>query len=60
MEARGDCGLKVEAWGLHLEELKVEELDRGDLGCLGKALDHHPESLRGRTMGTALAERLLV
>jgi hypothetical protein len=60
MEARGDCGLKVEAWGLRLEELKVEELDRGDLGCLGKALDNHPESLRGRTMGTALAERLLV
>ncbi len=60
MEASSDCGLKVEAWGLRLEELKLEELDRGDLGCLGKALDNHPKSLRGPTMSTALAERLLV
>jgi hypothetical protein len=58
--ARGDCGSNVEAWGLRLEELRVEELDRSDLECLGKALDRHPKSLRGPTMGITMAERLLV
>ena len=60
MEARGDCGSNVEAWGLRLEELRGEELDRSDLECLGKILDHHPASLRGPTVITTLAERLLV
>jgi hypothetical protein len=60
VNGRGNCGPKVEAWGLRLEELRVEELDCGDLECLGKALDQHPKSLRGPTMGIALAERLLV
>jgi hypothetical protein len=60
VEARGDCGSNVEAWGLRLEELRGEELDRGDLECLGKILDHHPASLRGPTVITTLAERLLV
>jgi hypothetical protein len=35
-------------------------MDRRDLECLGKALDHHPRILRGSTVGMALAERLLV
>jgi hypothetical protein len=60
VEARGDCGPKVEAWGLRLEELRVDEMERSDLEYLGKALDHHPTSLRGPTVGMVLAERLLV
>jgi hypothetical protein len=60
VKARGDCGPKVEAWGLRLEELRFEELDRSDLERLGKVLDHHPKSLRGPTMVVALAEKLLV
>jgi hypothetical protein len=43
-----------------MEELPAEELDRSGLECLGKALDNHPRSLRGPTVGMALAERLLV
>ena len=50
----------MDAWGLRLEELPIEELNRSDLECLGKALDNHPRSLRGPTVGMALAERLLV
>ena len=60
MGARADCGSKVEAWGLRLEGLRVEELDRSGLESLGKALDYHPASLRGPTVSIALAERLLV
>ena len=60
VEERGDCGPKVEAWGLRLEDIRVDELDRSDLECLGKVLDHHPASLHGPTVGVALAERLLV
>ena len=55
-----DGGAQVEGWGLRLEELPVEELDRSGLAQLGKALDNHPISLRGGTVGMALAERLLV
>jgi hypothetical protein len=40
--------------------LRAEELDRSDLESLGKALDHHPVSLQGPTVGVELAERLLV
>ena len=60
VEASGDCGPKIEAWGLRLEELRVDELDRSDLECLGKALDQHPVSLHGPNVGVELAERLLV
>ena len=60
VESRGDCGPKVEAWGARLEELRVEEMERSDLECLGKAMDHHPTSLSGPTLGMALAEKLLV
>ena len=60
MEEINDCGQKVDSWGLRLEELPAEELDRNDLECLGNALDYHPRSLRGPTVGMALAERLLV
>ena len=60
MGEQGDCGLKVDSWGLRLEELPAEEMDRKDLECLGKALDHHPRSLRGPTVGMVLAERMLV
>jgi hypothetical protein len=40
---------------LHPEELDAEELMR-----FGKILDHRPISLRGQTVGMALAEQLLV
>jgi len=60
VEARGDCGPKVKAWGLRLEDLRVDEMDRGELECLGKTLDRHPASLRGSLASIALAERLLV
>ena len=60
VESRGDCGPKVEAWGARLEELRVEEMERSDLECLGKAMDHHPTSLSGPTLGMVLAEKLLV
>ena len=35
-------------------------MDRSELECLGKVLDHHPASLRGSALSIALAERLLV
>ena len=60
MEELEDCAQKVDSWGLRLEESPAEEMDRKDLECLGKALDHHPRSLHGPTVGMALAERLLV
>ncbi len=60
MEAREDCAPKADAWGLRLEALRNEELDRSDLEFLGKVLDRHPVSLRGPTAIFSLAERLLV
>jgi hypothetical protein len=41
-------------WDLCLEELDAEELER-----FGQILDHRPVSLRGHTVGMALAEQLL-
>ena len=41
-------------------ELCPEELDRKELERFGRILDQRPESLRGRTVGMALAERLLL
>lgn len=54
-----NCAQKVDAW-LLLDELSPDELDHSDLISLGKVLDHRPKSLEGRTVGMALAERLLV
>ena len=42
-----------------LGELRLEELDREELERFGKILDQRPATLRGRTVGMALAERLL-
>lgn len=39
--------------------LRPEELDREELEQFGRILDTRPESLRGQTVGTALAEQLL-
>ena len=44
----------AEEWGLSPEELDREELER-----FGRILDVRPMSLRGRTVGMALAEHLL-
>jgi len=43
------------AWGLSLQTLDREELER-----FGGILDQRPASLHGRTVGTMLAERLLL
>lgn len=59
MAEQEHCGQMADAWR-RLEELSPDELDRGDLVSLGEALDHRPQSLSGRTVGIALAERLLV
>jgi hypothetical protein len=40
--------------------LRPEELDARELKRLGDILDHRPASLRGRTVGMALAEQLLL
>ena len=37
-----------------------EDLDREELARFGKILDQRPISLRGRTVGMALAEKLLL
>jgi hypothetical protein len=42
-----------------LGELRLEELDREELERFGRILDQRPATLRGRTVGMALAERLL-
>jgi hypothetical protein len=42
-----------------LGELRLEELDREELERFGKILDQRPATLRGRTVGMALTERLL-
>ena len=40
--------------------LRLEDLDREELERFGRILDHRPASLRGRTVGMALAELLLL
>ncbi len=46
---------EADEWRLHLEGLDVAELRR-----FGRILDQRPKSLRGRTVGMALAEDLLL
>ncbi len=41
-------------------ELRPEELDAEELARYGRILDQRPASLRGRTVGMALAEKLLL
>ena len=41
-------------------KLCLEDLDREELELFGKVLDHRPASLRGRTVGMDLAEKLLL
>lgn len=55
-----NCGPKADALLLDAEQFSPDELDRHDLVCLGKMLDHHPRSLRGPALSIVLAERLLV
>jgi hypothetical protein len=43
-----------------LGELRLVELDREELERFGRILDQRPSALRGRTVGMALAEQLLV
>ena len=43
-----------------LGELRLGELDWGELQRFGRILDQRPATLRGRTVGMALAEQLLV
>ena len=43
-----------------LGELRLERLDREELERFGKILDQRPATLRGRTVGMALGEQLLV
>ena len=50
-----ECGRIEAAWKVRPEELNREELEKW-----GRILDQHPKSLRGRTAGMALAEKLLV
>jgi hypothetical protein len=40
--------------------LRLEGLDRKELERFGQVLDRHPASLRGRTVGMELAEKLLL
>ena len=51
-EDRADA---AQAWNL-----RPEELDRNELERFGRILDQRPASLRGLTVGMALAERLLL
>ncbi len=46
--------------GAGFEELNLEDLDRAELERFGKILDQRPALLRGRTVGMALAEKLLL
>jgi hypothetical protein len=56
MAKAGEAGAEgAQEWDLSLEELDREELER-----FGRILDQRPASLRGRTVGMALAERLLL
>jgi hypothetical protein len=54
-ETTGECAGVAEKWFPRPEELDREELER-----FGKILDQRPASLRGRTVGMALTERLLL
>ena len=54
-EVEGRCGRAEPAWKVRPEELSRDELEKW-----GRILDQHPKSLRGRTAGMALAEKLLV
>jgi hypothetical protein len=49
---------RVEA--ARLSELRLEDLDRQELERFGRILDQRPVTLRGRTVGMALGEQLLV
>jgi hypothetical protein len=49
-------GSEVVAGSWHLDE---EEVDREELEGFGRILDHYPASLRGQSVGMALAEQLL-
>jgi len=52
----GECvGKEAQGW-----ESAAAALDREELERLGRMLDQRPASLRGRTVGMALAERLLL
>jgi hypothetical protein len=53
-ETGGELAARAPEWELCLEELDREELER-----FGRILDQRPTSLRGRTVGMALAEKLL-
>ncbi len=53
-ETEGGCATESREWELCQEELDGEELER-----YGRILDQRPASLRGRTVGMALAEKLL-
>ncbi len=49
------CATEAAKW-----ELWLEDLDREELARFGKILDQRPASLRGLTVGMALAEKLLL
>jgi len=55
MEDSGITGV-----GTWLKELCLEDLDRAELERFGKILDWRPTELRGRNVGMALAEKLLL
>ncbi len=61
---RSDRGL-AEAMGEEVgtpqleRDLRLSDLGPEELGRLGRILDHRPASLRGRTVGMELAEKLL-
>ncbi len=59
MKAREESALQAQELKVCLE-LAPEEMDREELERWGRILDQHPVSLRGRTPGMALAEKLLV
>jgi hypothetical protein len=54
-ETGGGCAAGAREWVLCPEELDAEELER-----FGRILDQRPVSLRGQTVGMALAEQLLL
>ena len=54
-ETEGECAAESLGW-----EQYLEEPDREDLTWFGGVLDQRPASLRGRTVGMALAEKLLM
>jgi len=50
-----NCNQSEEAW-----QIRPAKMDRKELEKLGRILDQRPKHLRGRTVGIALAEKLLV